>query len=130
MNKLSQLPYIFRFSISTHKSNTGHIITIFFNKPHDSVCCQRISDVFPKILTMTTRTSAWTTRNIDSKSYLIGYFLKNDACIYVFQHLLKLHRAFVCFCIITTVFFLLTRFRKIAYSFQISNNTCHIVDIF
>ena len=85
MHILRQLVDIFRLSIATHKTKTRYIGTIFSRKTIKNNRSECLANVLPQKLTVTARTMTRTITDIDSKRYLIRYFLENDSGVNVFH---------------------------------------------
>ena len=74
-------------------------------------------------MAVTTRTVTRAIGNIDCQCHFVGYLLKYDAGVDVFQHLL------ICMGIEATCSLFLAWLREVADALQITDDTGHVVDI-
>ena len=124
--------------IAAHKRDTGDIIAEALYEIIERFGIQRKANVFPEILAMAAWAAAWTATDIDGQGYFVGYLLKDNACVYVFQHVpiaiakiyfLPFYFSFCGMGVEATGSLFLTWLREVAHSLQIANDTGHIVHI-
>ena len=80
-------------------------------------------------MAVTTRAVTRAIGNINRQCHFVGYLLKNNPCINVFQHVLISFSSFLRMCIETTCGFFLTWLREVRDTLQIADDTSHVIDI-
>lgn len=78
--------HIRRFCVSTHKTDTGYIASILLYKPLQNHWRQRLTDILPQVLAVTTRTPARTVRQVYRECDLVGNLLKYHSRIHKVKH--------------------------------------------
>ena len=68
----------------------GNISTELLYKRINSFSIKGQSNIFPKVIAMTPRTATRAITNVNCQCHFVGYLLKNDSCVNVFQHGLSL----------------------------------------
>ena len=86
MDVLCQQVQALRVCIASHEGDAGDVAPILADEIVNGIGVQRKSDVFPQIMTVTARAATWTIGYVDGQRHLVGYLLKNNACVYVLQH--------------------------------------------
>ena len=77
---------VLRFCIPAHETNTGNTIPVIPDKSVKYHGRERLTNISPQILGMTSRTTAGTIGDINRECYLIGNLLKDNTSIDVLQH--------------------------------------------
>ena len=121
---LCQLVDTFRITVATHEGDAGEAGATLANKIIDGFGVQRQANVFPKVMAVTPRTVTRAIGDVNCQCHFVGYFLKNDSCVNVFQHDLSLRMS-----IVTTCCLFLTSLREVRDALQITDDTSHIVNI-
>ena len=73
-------------AVAPHEGDTGDVSSVLIDKGIDGIGVQRQADVLPEIMAVTARTVTRATGDIDGQCHLVGYLLKHDAGVNVFQH--------------------------------------------
>jgi hypothetical protein len=86
VNILCQTVDGLRIRVTSHKSEAGDIRTEALNEIIERRGSKGNTYIVPEIMAVTARTPTGTVADIDSQRHLIGYLLKNNSCVYVFEH--------------------------------------------
>ena len=100
---LCQLVDSTRVGIATHKRDAGNVCAVLRHEIINGICRQGHTHVLPEIMAVTTRAVTRAIRDINCQCHFVGYLLKNNSSINVFQHGLSLRM-----CIETTCSLFLT----------------------
>jgi hypothetical protein len=83
---LSQAVDPLRICITSHKSKAGDIRAETFHEIINCPGSKGNTYIIPEIMAMAARTPTGAVADINSQRHLIGYLLKNNSCVYVFEH--------------------------------------------
>ena len=83
---LRQCIYCIGLGIAPHQGYAGDVAAKLADEVINGGFVERFADVLGQIRAMAARTMARTARDIHGERRLVRYFLKDDACIHVFQH--------------------------------------------
>lgn len=78
--------HVLRLRVSTHETHTSYVVSVFTHHTVEHKRCERFPDIIPQILTVASRTMTRTMGDVYGKGHFIGYLLKDDTRIYIFQH--------------------------------------------
>jgi len=86
MDVLRQHVHALGITITPHEGDAGDIAPVLVDKSIDGIGVQGQADVLPEIMAVTPRTVTRAIRDVDGQCHLVGYLLKHNAGINVFQH--------------------------------------------
>ena len=78
---LCKLANVLRVGIAAHKANAGYLAAILLHKLVEHHWGEWLTYVFPQIVAVATRTTAWAACDVDRQRHLVGYFLEYNSCI-------------------------------------------------
>ena len=73
-------------TVAPHEGDAGDVAPVLIDKGIDGIGVQGQADVLPEIVAVTARTVTRATGDVDGQCHLVGYLLKHNACVNVFQH--------------------------------------------
>lgn len=73
-------------AVAPHEGDARDVTPILTDKGIDGIGVQGQADVLPEIMAVTARTVTRAVRDVDGQCHLVGYLLKHDAGVNVFQH--------------------------------------------
>ncbi len=100
---LCQLVDSTRVGIATHKGDASDVCAVLRHEIINGICRQGHTHVLPEIMAVAARAVTRAIRDINCQCHFVGYLLKNNSSINVFQHGLSLRM-----CIETTCSLFLT----------------------
>ena len=86
MDVLRQHVHTLGIAVASHEGDARDVTPILTDKGIDGIGVQGQTDVLPEIMAVTPWTVTRAIRDVDCQCHFVGYLLKHDAGVNVFQH--------------------------------------------